>query len=80
MPKATKQVEDLFEEDLKNIYFAEKKLPAALPKMANAAQPEDLAGAFERHADETEEQVTRLEEVFELLDQTPRGKRHARLS
>jgi ferritin-like metal-binding protein YciE len=42
--------------------------------MAKAAQSEDLAGAFEKHAGETEEQVTRLEEVFELLDQAPRGK------
>jgi ferritin-like metal-binding protein YciE len=74
MPKAAKQLEDLFEEGLKDIYFAEKKILAALPKMAKAAQSEDLAGAFEKHAGETEEQVTRLEEVFKLLDQAPRGK------
>ena len=74
MPKATKQLEDLFGEGLKDIYFAEKKILAALPKMAKAAKSEDLAGAFEKHAGETEEQVARLEEVFKLLDQAPRGK------
>jgi ferritin-like metal-binding protein YciE len=74
MPKASKQLEDLFEVGLKDIYFAEKKILAALPKMAKVARSEDLAGAFEKHAGETEEQVTRLEEVFKLLDQAPRGR------
>jgi ferritin-like metal-binding protein YciE len=74
MAKAANQLEDLFQEGLKDIYFAEKKILAALPKMAKAAQSKDLANAFEKHAGETEEQVTRLEEVFESLDQAPRGK------
>jgi ferritin-like metal-binding protein YciE len=74
MAKATKQLEDLFQEGLKDIYFAEKKILAALPKMAKAVQSEDLAGAFDKHVGETEEQVERLEKVFELLDQAPRGK------
>jgi ferritin-like metal-binding protein YciE len=74
MAKATKHLDDLFHEALKDIYFAEKKLLTALPKMAKAAESEDLAAAFESHVNETEEHVTRLENVFELIDQAPRGK------
>jgi ferritin-like metal-binding protein YciE len=74
MAKATKQLNDLFHEGLKDIYFAEKKILTALPKMAKAAESEDLAAAFENHVNETEEQVTRLENIFELIDQAPRGK------
>jgi ferritin-like metal-binding protein YciE len=74
MSKATKQLDDLFHEALKDIYYAEKKLLTALPKMAKAAESEPLAAAFEKHLNETEEQVTRLEKVFELIDQAPRGK------
>jgi ferritin-like metal-binding protein YciE len=74
MSKATKQLDDLFHEALKDIYYAEKKLLTALPKMAKAAESEALAAAFEKHLNETEEQVTRLEKVFELIDQAPRGK------
>jgi ferritin-like metal-binding protein YciE len=74
MSKATKQLDDLFHEALKDIYYAEKKLLAALPKMAKAAESDALAAAFEKHLNETEEQVTRLEKVFELIDQAPRGK------
>jgi len=74
MAKATKQLNELFHEGLKDIYFAEKKILAALPKMANAADSEDLVAAFQEHLDETEEHVTRLEKVFELIDQQPHGK------
>jgi ferritin-like metal-binding protein YciE len=74
MAKATKQLNDLFHEGLKDIYFAEKKILTALPKMAKAAVSEDLAAAFENHLNETEEHVTRLENVFELIDQKPHGK------
>lgn len=70
----TKTLDDLFHEALKDIYFAEKKILAALPKMAKAAQNEDLAAAFEKHRDETEEQVERLEQVFEAIDAKPQGK------
>jgi ferritin-like metal-binding protein YciE len=72
--KATKQFHDLFHEGLKNIYFAEKKILAALPKMAKAAESGALAAAFENHLNETEEQVARLDSVFELIDQAPRGQ------
>jgi ferritin-like metal-binding protein YciE len=64
----------LFHETLKDIYFAEKKILNALPKMAKAAQSEDLKAAFERHEAETEEHVARLEKVFDEIDASPRGK------
>lgn len=74
MAKHTKHLDELFHEALKDIYFAEKKILSALPKMAKAAESEELAAAFEKHHSETEEHVTRLEKVFELIDKTPHGK------
>jgi len=74
MPKEPKQLDELFHEGLKDIYFAEKKILAALPKMAKAAQSEELAAAFEKHEAETEKQVERLEQVFEAIDKKPQGK------
>ena len=65
---------DLFHETLKDIYFAEKKILSTLPKMAKAAQSEDLKAAFQKHETETEEHVSRLEKVFEEIDETPRAK------
>jgi ferritin-like metal-binding protein YciE len=64
----------LFHETLKDIYFAEKKILSALPRMAKAAQSEDLKAAFEKHETETEEHVARLKKVFEEIEQAPRGK------
>jgi ferritin-like metal-binding protein YciE len=75
MAKQPKQLEDLFEEVLKDIFYAEKKILTALPKMAKAAQSRDLKAAFEKHRRETEAQVERLEQVFDLLDQSPKGKK-----
>ena len=69
-----KDLHELFHETLKDIYFAEKKILSALPKMAKAAQSEDLKAAFEKHGTETEEHVARLEKVFEEIEQAPRGK------
>jgi ferritin-like metal-binding protein YciE len=74
MAKQPKQLDELFHDTLKDIYFAEKKILSALPKMAKAAQNEDLKAAFEKHEAETEEQVERLEKVFELIDAKPQGK------
>ena len=74
MAKEPKQLDDLFHDGLKDIYFAEKKILVALPKMAKAAQTEELSAAFEKHERETEGQVRRLEQVFALIDETPRGK------
>src|SRR5467141_3963465 len=69
-----KTLRELFHDTLKDIYFAEKKILAALPKMAKAAQSEDLKAAFQKHEAETEEQVARLEKVFAEIDAPARGK------
>jgi ferritin-like metal-binding protein YciE len=69
-----KNLQELFHGTLKDIYFAEKKILSALPKMAKAAESEDLKAAFQKHESETEEHVARLERVFEEIDETPRGK------
>jgi ferritin-like metal-binding protein YciE len=74
MTKAAKTLQELFHETLKDIYFAEKKILASLPKMAEAAQSAELRAAFEKHERETEEQVERLEQVFSMIEQTPKGK------
>jgi ferritin-like metal-binding protein YciE len=74
MAKKQKTLDDLFHETLKDIYYAEKKILTALPKMAKAAQSEELQAAFEKHEGETEGQVDRLEKVFELIDQPAKGK------
>jgi len=73
---ATKQktLKDLFHETLKDIYFAEKQILKALPKMAKEANSEDLRKAFETHFEETGTHVERLEKVFELIDEPARGK------
>ena len=77
MAKEPKQLDELFHDTLKDIYYAEKKILSALPKMAKAAQNDDLTAAFEKHQAETEEQISRLEQVFELIDQKPQGKKCA---
>lgn len=69
-----KKLEDLFHDTLKDVYFAEKKILATLPKMAKAAQHPDLKAAFEKHKTETEGHVDRLEQVFAEIDKKPQGK------
>ncbi|MER9405311.1 ferritin-like domain-containing protein [Mesorhizobium caraganae] len=69
-----KDLEDLFLDGLKDIYYAEKKILKALPKMAKGAYEEQLSAAFEKHLAETEGQVERLEEVFDILGVAARGK------
>jgi ferritin-like metal-binding protein YciE len=71
---AEKNLRELFHDTLKDIFFAEKKILTALPKMAKAAQPEELRAAFQKHELETEEHVARLEKVFAEMDETPKGK------
>ena len=73
MPKE-KTLEDLFHDTLKDIYYAERKILKALPKMKRAAQSEDLKAAFDKHRDQTEGHVERLQQVFELIGKQPRGK------
>jgi ferritin-like metal-binding protein YciE len=69
-----KEVEDLFLDTLKDIYFAEKKILSALPKMAKAAHSPKLRAAFEKHLAETDQQVERLDQVFASIDESPKGK------
>jgi ferritin-like metal-binding protein YciE len=73
--KEPKQLDELFHNTLKDIYFAEKKLVTALPKMAKAAQSPELKAAFTKHAKETEGQVKRLEQIFKIIDEKPQGKK-----
>ena len=74
MAKEPKKLDELFHDTLKDIYFAEKKILTTLPKMAKAAQSEELRAAFEKHEAETEDQIGRLEEVFAAIDKKPQGK------
>jgi ferritin-like metal-binding protein YciE len=74
MATKDKDLNDLFLDTLKDIYFAEKQILKALPKMAKAASSDKLRAAFEKHHDETEGQVERLEQIFELIDKPARGK------
>ncbi|MEP9390282.1 ferritin-like domain-containing protein [Mesorhizobium sp. KR9-304] len=72
--KKDKNLEDLFLDGLKDIYYAEKKIAKALPKMARAAGSDEVSAAFDKHLGETEGQIDRLEKVFELLGKPARGK------
>ena len=71
---AEKNLEDLFHDTLKDIYYAERKILSALPKMAKAAKSEELRAAFQKHREQTETQVERLVEVFGIIDEKPQGK------
>jgi ferritin-like metal-binding protein YciE len=75
MAAKQKALDDLFEDTLKDIYYAENKILKALPKMAKAAHSEELKAAFEKHLKETEGHVSRLEKVFKLIDVAPKGKK-----
>ncbi len=74
MAAKEKTLGDLFLETLKDTYSAEKQILRALSKMEKFAQSEQLADAFQKHRGETEEQIDRLEQVFELLEKPPRAK------
>ena len=74
MPTEPKTLDDLFLDTLKDIYYAEKQILKALPKMAKAANAPELKQAFEMHREQTEGHVERLTEVFELIGKAPRGK------
>lgn len=81
-PKATGKVksgnsrlEEFFHDEMKDIYWAEKKLVQTLPKMAKAATSKELKNAFTEHLAQTKEHVARLEQVFELLGHKPQAKK-----
>jgi ferritin-like metal-binding protein YciE len=71
---ATKSLQDLFVNLLKDMYYAEKQILKALPKMAKKTDSDELRQAFEHHLKETEGQVQRLEQIFALCDLKPSGK------
>lgn len=71
---AQKTLDDLFLDTLKDIYYAERKILSALPKMAKAADSAELKAAFEQHHAETEGQIERLQKVFEVIGQKAQGK------
>ncbi len=70
----TKTLETLFHDTLKDVYFAENKILKALPKMAKAAHSPELKAGFEKHLEETQGQIKRLEQVVEIIGHKPQGK------
>jgi ferritin-like metal-binding protein YciE len=73
-PMAEKKLDDLFYDTLKDIYYAERQILKALPKMARAATDPKLKQAFEKHKEETQGQIERLQEVFEIIGKRAQGK------
>jgi ferritin-like metal-binding protein YciE len=71
---ATKTLNDLFHDTLKDIYYAERQIAKALPKLARAAQDEKLKAAFQQHKEETDNQIERLKQVFEIIGKRAQGK------
>ncbi len=69
-----KTLNDLFYETLRDMYYAEKKILRSLPRMAKAANSQQLKEAFLTHRDETEGQVDRIEQIFEMIGKPARGK------
>ncbi|HZS18556.1 MAG TPA: ferritin-like domain-containing protein [Candidatus Udaeobacter sp.] len=67
-------LEQLYISELRDLYSAENQLLKALPKMAKAASSDELRSAFEKHLKQTKQHVERLEQIFEQLDQSPKGK------
>jgi len=74
-PMSDKDLNELFLDTLKDIYYAEKQILKALPKMAKAASSDEVQAAFEKHHEETETHLERLERVFEMLGKPARGKK-----
>lgn len=71
---AEKTLDTLFHDTLKDIYYAERKILKSLPKMVRAAQSPELKAAFEKHIGQTEGQIERLQQVFEIIGKPARGK------
>lgn len=72
---ALKSLQDLYVDELKDLYSAEQQILKALPKMEKAATSSELKDAFRHHMDQTQEQVKRLDRIFVELDASPRGKK-----
>ncbi len=75
MPRQLKKLDELFHDTLKDIFYAEKKILTALPKLAKAARHPQLKAAFEKHRGETEHHVSRLEQVFGTIEKKAQGKK-----
>lgn len=73
MAAKEKTLEDLFLHTLKDVFYAEKQILKSLPKMAKAAESEELRMAFEKHREETEGQIERLEQIFQMMGKPARG-------
>ena len=71
---AEKTLQTLFHDTLRDIYYAERKILKSLPKMARAARSPELKAAFEKHREQTEGQIERLQQVFEIIGKPARGK------
>lgn len=71
---AKKNLETLFHDGLKDIYYAERKILSNLRKLARSAESDELKQAFETHREETESQIERLQQVFEIVGKPARGK------
>jgi len=71
---ALKKFEDLFVDELKDVYDAERRITKALPKMAREATNEELVAAMEEHLEQTQEHIQRLDRIFEMIDKTPGRK------
>lgn len=75
MAQNLKSLESLFVEELQDLYDAEKQITSALPKMAKAANSKELKQGFEEHLEQTKEQISRLEQIFDELEEKPTGKK-----
>ena len=73
--RSNSQLEKFFMDQVKDIYWAEKHLTKALPKMQKAATTQELKTAIKEHLGQTEEQIARLKEVFELMGKKPQAKK-----
>jgi ferritin-like metal-binding protein YciE len=71
----TNRLKHLYVEELKDLYSAENQMVKALPKMIKAATSEDLRAGFEEHLEQTKGHVSRLEEIFKALGESPKGKK-----
>ncbi len=72
--RSSKGLEDLFYDGLKDIYYSERKILTALKKLAKGAESEELTAAFEKHREETEAQIERLQQVFDIFGKRAQGK------
>jgi ferritin-like metal-binding protein YciE len=73
MTMSVDTIEKLFVDELKDLYSAENQITKALPKLAKASTSGELRAAFESHLEETKEQIERLEQIFKILEVSPKG-------